>query len=92
MAQFVPVCCHHPRAEVIAEARGWSVVIPGIPVAADGATLTGALDEMVDALREYATDWVNHLATAPNHAGNGWLVQVARRLDDESLADWLVNG
>lgn len=91
MTQFVPACCHHPRAEVIAEARRW-VAIPGVPVAADGVKLAGAIDEMVDGMRDYATDWVNYLATAPNRAGNGWLVQPARRLDDDSLAVWLVNG
>jgi predicted RNase H-like HicB family nuclease len=58
------------RAQVVAEAGGWSVFIPGLPVAADGATLDEALDEMTLAQREYAEDWQNRLLDAPNHANN----------------------
>ena len=79
-------------AEVVAEADGWSVFIPGTPIAADGATLTEAVVEMVDALREYAADWIDHLSTAPNHADNWGLVQLVVLSSDEELADWLSAG
>jgi len=55
----------HPS--VVAEAGGWSIFVPGVPVAADGASFDEALEEMVDALREYAEDWQDHLLNAPNH-------------------------
>jgi predicted RNase H-like HicB family nuclease len=80
------------RAEVVAEADGWSVFIPGTPVAADGATLAEAVREMVDALREYAADWVDHLSTAPNHADSWGLVQLVALSSDDELADWLSAG
>ncbi|MBS9534232.1 prevent-host-death protein [Mycobacterium sp. M1] len=80
------------RPEVIAEADGWSVLIPDTPVAADGATLAEAVAEMVDALREYAADWIDHLSTASNHADNWWLVQLTALSDDRELADWLTAG
>ena len=80
------------RAEVVAEADGWSVFIPGTPVAADGATLGEAVDEMVDALREYAADWVDHLSTAPNHADNWGLVQLVVLSSNDELAEWLSAG
>ena len=64
------------RAEVVAEADGFSVFIPGVPVAADGATFVEALTEMVDALREYAEDWQERLLDAPNHRDNWGLVQL----------------
>lgn len=80
------------RAEVVAEANGWSVFIPGTPVAADGATLDEAITETVDALREYASDWVDHLSTVPNHVHNWGLVQLIALSTDAELADWLSAG
>jgi prevent-host-death family protein len=79
-----------PRAEVVGEAGGWSVFIPGIPVAADGATFDEAIGEMVDALREYAEDWQDRLLSAPNHRENWPLVQLISLSDDEQLGAWLV--
>jgi len=79
-------------AEVVAEADGWSVFIPGTPIAADGATLADAVSEMVEALREYAADWIDRLSTAPNHAHNWGLVQLVVLSGDGELADWLSAG
>jgi predicted RNase H-like HicB family nuclease len=78
------------RAEVVAEGGGWSVFIPGLPVAADGETFEVAITEMVDALREYAEDWQERLADAPNHRENWGLVQLISLSDDAELRDWLV--
>jgi endonuclease V-like protein UPF0215 family len=80
------------RPEVVAEADGWSIFLPDTPVAADGAALTEAVDGMVDALREYAVDWVDRLFAAPNHADNWWLVQLVAVSSDDDLADWLTAG
>ena len=77
------------RAQVVQEAGGWSVFIPGLPVAADGETFDEAITEMVDALREYAEDWQDHLLHAPNHRGNWGLVQLISLSDDEQLREWL---
>ena len=77
------------RAQVVQEADGWSVFIPGLPVAADGATFDQAIDEMVDALREYAGDWQDHLLTAANHRDSWGLVQLISLSSDEQLRDWL---
>jgi predicted RNase H-like HicB family nuclease len=78
------------RAEAVAEAGGWSVFVPGLPVAADGTTFDEALDEMVDALREYADDWQDHLLDSPNHRENWGLIQLITLSDDAQLRDWLV--
>jgi len=78
------------RAQVVAEADGWAVFIPGIPVAADGATFEEAIFEMIDALREYAEDWQERLLDAPNHRNNWGLVQLISLSTDEQLRDWLV--
>jgi predicted RNase H-like HicB family nuclease len=78
------------RAQVVPEAGAWSVFIPGLPVAADGATFDEAVAEMIDALREYAEDWQDRLLEAPNHRGNWGLVQLISLSDDEQLRVWLV--
>jgi hypothetical protein len=66
------------------------VFIPGLPIAADGATFDEAISEMVDALREYAQDWQERLLNAPNHRDNWGLVQLISLSDDEQLRSWLV--
>lgn len=78
------------NAQVVPEGSGWSIFIPGLPVAADGATLEEAIDEMMVVLREYAEDWQDRLAGAPNHASNWGLVQLVGLSDDTQLRDWLV--
>jgi predicted RNase H-like HicB family nuclease len=77
------------RAQVVQEAGGWSVFIPGLPVAADGVTFEEAIAEMVSALREYADDWQDHLLHAPNHRDNWGLVQLISLSSDEQLHEWL---
>jgi predicted RNase H-like HicB family nuclease len=85
LASLVP-----SRAEVVPEAGGWSVFIPGLPVAADGATFDEAVAEMADALREYADDWQDRLLGAPNHGDNWGLVQLISLSSDQQLRDWIV--
>jgi Antitoxin of toxin-antitoxin, RelE / RelB, TA system len=80
---------HTSGAVVVPEGDGVSIFIPGVPVAADGASVAEALSEMVDALREYADDWEDHLRLAPNHADNWGLVQIVQLSDDDQLKDWL---
>jgi predicted RNase H-like HicB family nuclease len=78
------------NAQVVPEDGGWSVVIPGLPLAADGDTFDNALIEMVDTLREYAEDWQERLLDAPNHRENWGLVQMIALSTDDQLKDWLV--
>jgi hypothetical protein len=78
------------RAQVVAEAGGWSILVPGLPLAADGSTLDDAVADMVETLREYAEDWHDRLSDAPNHAANWGLVQLIMFSDDDQLRDWLV--
>jgi prevent-host-death family protein len=89
LRHFLSLACQS-KAEVVAEAGGWSVFIPGLPVAADGATFDEAISEMVDALREYADDWQDRLRLAPNHQENWGLVQLIALSGDDELAAWLV--
>ena len=77
------------KVQAVAEAGGWSMFVPGVPVATDGASFDEAADEMVAALREYAEDWAERLRLAPNHAGNWALVQLVGLSDDEQLRAWV---
>lgn len=76
------------RPEAVAEAEGWSVFLPGTPIAADGADLAEAVDEFVAALREYAEDWQARLRFAPNHQQHWPLVQLVSLTSDDDLAEW----
>jgi predicted RNase H-like HicB family nuclease len=78
------------RAQVVPEAGGWSIFIPGLPVAADGATFDKAVAEMVEGLREYAEDWQDHLLDVPNHRENWGIVQLISLSNDDQLREWLV--
>lgn len=78
------------HAQVVPEADGWSVFIPGLPVAADGASFDEAVADMVEALREYAHDWQERLLDAPNHRDNWGLVQLISLSNDDQLHEWLV--
>jgi predicted RNase H-like HicB family nuclease len=78
------------RAQVVQEAEGWSIFIPGLPVAADGETFDEAVTDMIEALREYAEDWQDRLLNASNHRENWGLVQLIGLSDDEQLRAWLV--
>jgi predicted RNase H-like HicB family nuclease len=77
------------RAQVEPEAGGWSVFIPGLPVAADGESFDEAITEMIDALREYADDWQDHLYSVPNHSDNWGLVHIIALSSDDQLREWL---
>ena len=77
------------RAEVVPEAGGWSVFLPGYPIAADGGGFDEAVEEMVGALREYAEDWEGRLRLAPNHTDNWSLVQLITLSSDSELRSWI---
>jgi predicted RNase H-like HicB family nuclease len=77
-------------AQVVQEGDGWSVFIPGLPVAADAGSLDEAIGEMIQALREYSEDWQDHLRNSPNHRENWGLVQLIDLSDDDQLRRWLM--
>ena len=77
------------RPEAVAEAGGWSVFLPGTPIAADGTDLDEAAAEFVAALREYAEDWIDRLRFAPNHAQHWPLVHFVSLNSDTVLIGWV---
>lgn len=77
------------RPEAVAEAGGWSVFLPGSPIAADGADLDEAVEEFIEALREYAHDWVERLRLAPNHEHMWPLVLFVSMSSDTEIANWV---
>ncbi len=77
-----------PPPEVIAEDSGWTVLLPGHPVAADGTTLDDALRDFVTALRDYADSWRERLHLAPNHQHAAFPVHLVAVCDDDELLAW----
>lgn len=77
-------------AVVAAEGGGWSAFLPGLPVSGEGDDLDGALEDLIEALREYAADWNERLLDAPNHRGNWALVVLTELSDDAQLKGWLL--
>lgn len=78
-----------PQPVAFAEADGWSVLLPGVPVAADGAGFDEAVDEFVLALREYVEDWTDRLHAVPNQARHWALIQFVALSTDHQLASWI---
>lgn len=79
-------------AVVCAEGGGWSAVLPGLPVAGEGDTFDEAIDDLVEALREYAEDWNARLYRAPNHCEHRAVVELVELSDDEQLRSWVLGG
>jgi hypothetical protein len=78
------------RAVVAAEGGGWSAFLPGVPVSGEGDDLDAALGDLIEALREYASDWNDRLLDAPNHRHHWALVIVIELSSDSELRDWLL--
>lgn len=78
------------NAVVVAEGGGWSAFLPGLPIAGEGDDLDGAIDDLIDALRDYAADWNDRLLDAPNHRDNWALVTLTELSSDEQLKGWLI--
>lgn len=77
------------NVQVVNEDGVWAVFMPGQPLAAEATELEDALEDFVDALRDYAEDWEDHLHAAPNHRGNWALVQLVGLSSDKQLISWL---
>lgn len=78
------------NAAVVAEGGGWAVIIPGLPVHGDGDSFDDAVEDAVQALREYAEDWNLRLNRAPNHRQHRVVVELVELSTDEQLREWLV--
>lgn len=81
-----------PRPVVYADDDGWSIVLPGAPVAAEAGEFGDALDDFVAALREYAEDWMEdaELRAAPSHRDNADLVRFVSHLGDDAVREWVI--
>lgn len=77
------------HVQAVAEADGWSLMLPGTPIAAHGSDLDDAVSEFIEALREYAEDWLDHLLHLANHRENWGLVQLILLSSDEQLESWI---
>ena len=67
-------------------------IIAGTPIAAEGDDAADAIDELIDAVRDYAADWSDRLRLAPNHEQNWGLVQLVDHSSDDELRVWMLGG
>ena len=65
-AMLAPVFRFHPEVDI--DAGDVGVYLHELDVHGVGGTLDEALDDLAEAMLEYADDWVDHLRHAPNHA------------------------
>lgn len=79
-----------PDVQLVNESGGWAAFVPGLPISASGATIDEAVDDLVEAVREYAEVWIDHLRLASNHRENWDFVQIVDLSDDDQLRAWLV--
>lgn len=56
----------------------------------DAETFEGAVDDVVQALRDYAQDWNDRLHLTPNHRQHRVVVELVELCDDEQLRAWVV--
>lgn len=80
------------NAQVLHEGGGWTVIVPGLPVHGDAETFEEAIEDAIEALREYAEDWNDRLRLAPNHADNQVEVSLVELSTDDELRSWLLGG
>lgn len=83
-----------PRPEVYPGGGSWTFILPGTPIATEAVLFDEALEDFIDALKEYAEDWlVNEvLRNAPSHRDNRGLVQLVTLLTEEELREWVGGG
>jgi len=77
------------RPVAVAEAGGWTIFLSDAPIAVDAAGFDEAVEEFIQALREYAEDWISRLSNVPNHARHWVLAQFVSHSSDDQLADWV---
>lgn len=81
-----------PRVRITREDGRTIVLMGGRPFVSEGIDSDGALADLVLVLREYAADWDERLAHAPNHAEHRTLVQLVQLSTDAQLVDWMKRG
>ena len=80
------------RVELVPDGDSWLAVVADSPIAAEGDDAADAIDELIEALREYAEDWSARLRLAPNHEQNWGLVQLVDHSTDDELRLWISGG
>ena len=80
------------RVELVPDGDAWLAVVADSPISAEGDDAADAIDELIDAMREYAEDWSARLRLASNHEQNWGLVQLVDHSSDDELRAWIIGG
>ncbi|AER48035.1 hypothetical protein COURTHOUSE_186 [Mycobacterium phage Courthouse] len=84
--------CSMIRPEISVEKSLWCIALPGVPIAAEAWFCDTCVTDFIDAAREYAWDWTDHLHRAPNHEQNADLVCFIQASTDRQLRNWVFSG
>ncbi|MBH0775416.1 prevent-host-death protein [Nocardia bovistercoris] len=77
------------EAQVVREDGRWVAYLPGLPLAVEESDFDTAIAALIEAMREYAADWQDHLHAAVNHRDKVDFVQFVELSTDEQLREWL---
>ena len=80
------------RVELVPDGDAWLAVVADSSIGAEGDDAADAIDELIDAMREYAEDWSVRLRLASNHEHNWGLVQLVDHSSDDELRAWITGG
>jgi hypothetical protein len=78
-----------PGLRIGRDGNVWVASMDHRPFVAEGLTRDGAIDALIEELREYAEEWAEHYEGAPNHQSSWGLVQLVSLSSDHELAMWL---
>ena len=76
--------------QLVPDGDRWLATVAGTPVAGEGDSAAESVDDLIDALRDYADDWGDRLRHAPNHRSAWPLVQLVELSGDDELHAWIV--
>lgn len=86
---FLQVLNAH-RVRLQPDGDAWLAYVDGAPLAGEGATAEEAVDDLIDALRDYSQDWGDRLRHAPNHEDNWGITQLVDLCGDNELHRWII--
>ncbi|NNH69985.1 prevent-host-death protein [Nocardia uniformis] len=81
------ISAHEPQ--IVRENNNWVAYLPGLPLAVEEPDFDTAVNALIEAMREYAADWQDHLHAALNHRKNVDFVQFVELSTDDQLREWL---
>ena len=78
-----------PEVWIGKDGERFTALVRDYPLAADGDTVTEALEALLRQVREHAETWAQAYAGRPNRQDDWGFVTAVNLMDDAELRDWL---